>query len=98
MKQRMTGHSIQVEERHNLALLLGFTAGLQQQPAVVEGKADDLLHPLHNVLIAQPAIAEQHMLNMLRPVVSTLNILAGGHHAIWGCTFLLLAHCCQALA
>ena len=78
---------------NNNSLLLGFTAGLQQQPAVVEGKADDLLHPLHNVLIAQPAVAEQHMLNMLPSVDSTLNILPGGHHAIWGCSLLLLAHC-----
>ena len=47
--------SVQIEEGDNLALLLCLLAGLQQQAAVVEGKADDLLHPVHNVPVAQPA-------------------------------------------
>ena len=48
--------SVQVEEGDNLALLLGLAAGLQQEPAVVERKADDLLHPVHDVLVAEPAV------------------------------------------
>ena len=50
--------SVEIEERHNLSLLLGLAAGLQQQAAVVEGEADHLLHPLHDVLVAQPALSQ----------------------------------------
>lgn len=46
---------IEVEKRDDLLLLLGLVARLQQQPAVVEGKADHLLHVADDALVADPA-------------------------------------------
>lgn len=62
---------VQIKQGHNLPLLLCFSAGLQQQAAVVKGKANDLLHPPHNVLVAESACRSQlesvqdHTVNVL---------------------------------
>ena len=47
--------SVEVEERHDALAVLGLLARLQQQLAVVEGEADDLLHLADDLAVAQPA-------------------------------------------
>ena len=47
--------SIQIEEGHNLPHFLSFFTGLQKQPTVMEGKADDLLYSGDDVIITNPA-------------------------------------------
>lgn len=48
--------SVQVEHCDDLALLLGVVAGLQQQPAIMEGKHDDLLYMTDDAAVADPVI------------------------------------------
>ena len=47
--------SVKVEEGDHLAVLFGLLTRFQQEFAVVEGEADDLLHPADNVPVADPA-------------------------------------------
>lgn len=46
---------VQVEEGHDLFRVLCFRACLQQQPTVMEGKADHLLHFADDLTVAVPA-------------------------------------------
>lgn len=61
--------SIQVEQRDNPSGFGSILARLQQEAAVVEGKADDLLHSRHDVFVADPAAQGQ----LRNDVCSTLN-------------------------
>lgn len=47
--------SVQIEECHYLPHFLGLITGLQQEAAVMEGEADDLLHPGDDVVVTYPA-------------------------------------------
>jgi hypothetical protein len=47
--------SVQVEQRDNLFRVFRLCARLQQQPAVMEGKADHLLHLADDLTVAEPA-------------------------------------------
>jgi hypothetical protein len=46
---------IQIKEGHNLLRVLGLSTCLQQQPTVVEGKADHLLYLADDFTVAVPA-------------------------------------------
>lgn len=46
--------SVKVEEGDNFPQLLGLLASFKQQVAIMEGKADYLLHTVYNVPIADP--------------------------------------------
>ena len=47
--------SVQIEESDHLSGAVRLLASFQQQPAVVEGKAENLLHTCNDVSIADPA-------------------------------------------
>lgn len=56
---------VQIEQSDNFAEVLCGVACLQQQPAVMEGKADDLLHMVDDLLVANPAGLKQGQLIIL---------------------------------